>query len=311
MSSVYLLELRRQLTALGVTGSLRGRIVDEIADHLECDPDADLGDPALLARQFADELGSARARTAALAAFAALVVAGLVFSAAVLLAPNGVLRAVQSAGPVVRRTGPPGWAMIPAALEVFLTQIALAAGVLAALRWFWRRGSVILPAAEAGVLVRRAVVGVVAGIGCMICLALVAVAGRAQFGSGWTAFTIGAAGLGLVALLASLPSLVSAIRLRPVADGDAGDVIDDLGPLAPDALRGRPWRFALLVAATIAVLLTVVSVPADDAFDGAARGIFDGLACLVGFGLLGPFLGLWSPRRLDGGDDAPGRSIAG
>ncbi|HEX4011470.1 MAG TPA: hypothetical protein VHX62_15730 [Solirubrobacteraceae bacterium] len=310
MSSVYLLELRRRLTALGITGSLRGRIVDEIADHLECDPDADLGDPAALARQFADELGSVRARTAALAGFAGLVVAGVVFSAAFLVAPNGMLRGMQSAGPHVRSIRPPGWAIVPAALEVLFTQLALAAGCLAALRWFWRRGSGILPAAEAGVLVRRAVVGVGAGAVCMVCLALVAVAGRSEFGSGWTGVTIAAAGLGLVALLATLPSLWAAARVRPVAGGRAGDVIDDLGPLAPAGLRGRPWRFALLVAAAIAVLLTVVSLPAGDLYDGAARGIFDGLACLIGFGLLGPYLGLWSPRRLDGGDEAPGRPIA-
>jgi hypothetical protein len=310
MSSVYVLELRRQLTALGITGSLRGRILDEIADHLECDPDADLGDPAALARQFADELGSARARTAALAGFAGLVVAGVVFSATFLLAPNGVLRAMQSAGPHVRHLGPPGWAIVPAALEVLFTQLALATGSLAVLRWFWRRGSGILSAAEAGVLIRRAVVGVGAGVVCMVCLVLVALAGRSQFGPGWTGFTIAAASTGLVALLATLPSLWAAARVRPVADGGAGDVIDDLGPMAPAGLRGRPWRVALLVAGAIAVLLTVVSAPAGDAVDGAARGIADGLACLVGFGLLGPYLGLWSPRRPVGGDDAPGRSIA-
>ena len=201
--------------------------------------------------------------------------------------------------------------MIPAALEVIFTQLALAAGGLAALRWFWRRGSGVLSAAEASVLVRRAGVGVAAGVVCMVCLAAIAVAGGPQFGSGWTLFTSVAAGVGLVALLASLPSLLSAARVRPVAPGPAGDVIDDLGPLAPAALRGRPWRFALLVAAAIAVSLTVASVPASDAYDGAARGIFDGLACLVGFGLLGPYLGPWSPRRSDDGDAGPERSAAG
>jgi hypothetical protein len=49
----YLQTLSDELTQVGIRGALRRRIVTEFADHLESDPDADLGFPHALARQFA------------------------------------------------------------------------------------------------------------------------------------------------------------------------------------------------------------------------------------------------------------------
>jgi hypothetical protein len=42
-------ELARELTLVGVRGCRRERILDEFADHLACDPDAQLGEPRQLA----------------------------------------------------------------------------------------------------------------------------------------------------------------------------------------------------------------------------------------------------------------------
>jgi hypothetical protein len=65
----FVQELSRELARVGVHGRLRRRIVAEIGDHLACDPDANLGEPSELARQFADELGTTRARSAGFRAF--------------------------------------------------------------------------------------------------------------------------------------------------------------------------------------------------------------------------------------------------
>ena len=84
----YLNDLDAQLARAGIRGARRKRIVTEFADHLSCDPDAALGDPTALATQFADELGTTFARTAAYQAFVALALAGiLVVVRAVALLP--------------------------------------------------------------------------------------------------------------------------------------------------------------------------------------------------------------------------------
>ena len=57
---------------------------------------------------------------------------------------------------------------------------------------------------------------------------------------------------------------------------------------------------AIIVSATVAAVITLVAVPAQDAFDGAARGLADALLCLAGFATLGRYLGLWSPGRAHG-----------
>lgn len=296
--------LSRELTAVGISGQLRRRILDEIGDHLSCDPGAPLGEPRALAGDFADVIGTARAKTAALAAFASLVVAGLLFAAAFAAAPNGLLRTAQ-------RAGVPGLAQVPTPLTVvaagvaaIAAQVAFAAGCLAAARWLWRRHEGALPAAEATVIRRRAVVGVGAGIVTMLSLGVIGVAVRHQLGSGSSDVAVVAAGVGLLALLSAVPWLWAAARVQPTVAGDAGDVIDDLGPLAPAGLRGHPWRFAVWFALGLVALITVAAVPAQDVYDGALRGLLDAAVCLVGFATLGRYLGLWR----SGG---PGESVSG
>lgn len=291
----YQRDLARELTAVGISGRLRRRILDEIADHLACDPEAALGDPQELAHQFADELGSSRARTAALSAFAALVVAGGVVFVSFAGAPDGLLRSIQAAGMTRPVQSPPAIASAAAIVLAVFAQVAFAAGCLAALRWLWRRGAPVLSEAEATVIVRRAAVGVGAGILAMLSLAAIAIAARHQVGVGWSNFTLAAAAAGTVGLAAAAPSLWAAGQVRPVQEGPAGDVLDDLGPLAPARLRGRPWAFAVWFAGGLVVLITLAAVPAADEFDGLARGLLEAAACLGGFAVLGPYLGLWDP----------------
>lgn len=283
----YRENLHRELTGVGITGRLRARILDEIDDHLQCAPEADLGDPQLIARRFADELGTTRARRAALTAFAALALAGLLFAVAFLSSPQPVF-----AG------SPPGvrWTFrLAAAVGAIAPQVAFVAGVLAVLRALHRRTTTIVAAAEARVILRRATVGVTMGLASMVSLVALALELHSYPAGWWVPLTLVCAGVGGLALLATVPALLAARRLPSRAEGPAGDMFDDIGAWLPQGLEGRPWRLALIVAAGIFVLMSAAGWMASDGYDGMLRGLADGLLCLLGFATLGRYLGLWSP----------------
>jgi hypothetical protein len=282
----YLQDLERELDRAGIRGGVRRRILTEFEDHLSSDPDAELGAPAEIARQFADELGTRRAIRAALVSFAALAIAGALFAVAFL--------AFGSTGVQLARLHPRSRLVgdLAAFLAVVGPQLAFVAGLLAALRAFRHRHQVVIGRSEAIVIARRATVGVAAGIAAMVGMGLIVAEYGASLSGSWTVLAPVAAGLGGVALLAASPALVSAIRLQPLADGAAGDLFDDLGPLAPAPLRGHPWAFALAVSAAVAIAVALAGAGQSDPFDGAARGLADGAACLAGFGLLGRYLGI-------------------
>ncbi|MGZ4175915.1 MAG: hypothetical protein ACXVUX_06855 [Solirubrobacteraceae bacterium] len=288
MSASFETQLGHELSAVGITGRMRRRILDEFADHLACDPEAPLGDPGALARQFADEVGSMRALRAAVTGFAALALAGTLFGLA-FVTSDAAFGAAPKGGALVGR--------IATGLAILFSQVSFVAGTLAALRYIQRRRSGVLPAAEARVIVRRAAVGVLSGIVTMVSLGTIAIAYHRFVSATWATFTIVVAAVGTAALVASLPSIWAAARVRPVAAGAPGDVFDDLGGLVPRPLDGRPWLFATVVSVAVAVAITVVAVPAQDALDGAARGALDALLCLLGFATLGRYLGLWSRAR--------------
>ena len=69
-------------------------------------------------------------------------------------------------------------------------------------------------------------------------------------------------------------------------------MFDDLGRLIPPPLRGHAWLFAFIVAGLVVVVVTGAGVSQQDPFDGAARGVADGVAYLGSFALLGRYLGL-------------------
>lgn len=262
-------ELDRELAALGMPARRRRRIRWELEDHLACRPNADLGDPHELARQFANELGTAYARRASFAIFALLAPFGLLFGALF----------VSS-----ERLGNP-----PLALDLALVigvQTAFVGGTLALLRAWRLRRMAVIPAGEAGILLRRAALAAVGTALTLVPLWYFASgfypAFRWTFGAlPWLAFGVGAA-----AVLLGAAATMRAWRLLPVADGETHDLSFDLG------VTTGAWNLALVIAAGVAVCIALGGVVQSDPIDGAVRGMADGLLCLVGFAALGRPLGL-------------------
>src|SRR6476661_7909921 len=130
----YLDELGRELSAVGIRGRLRSRILAEAADHLADSDPALFGDPAELARQFADELATDRSRRATVAALAALAGAA------------GVSAAAGGWGDIFSAEWAPLGVAAALGMLVF-PQVSFAAGLLAALRVARRRHERRLPSA--------------------------------------------------------------------------------------------------------------------------------------------------------------------
>ena len=277
-------DLRRELAHVGIRGRRAGRIVTEFEDHLASNPEAPLGEPQAIARQFADELGTSLARRAAFRAFLSLAIAGGVIGAAILMvSARGGVYDVHVGAPIV--------VLLLACL--LAGQIAFVAGCSALLRAFWLRDERVIAASEATVLVRRAGVGLFTGAVTLAALPVISLAGHEVLGE---AFAFVAAGVGLAAIAVAVPAVRDAARLRPVEPGDAGDLFSDLGPFAPRGVS--TWTFAILFAAGVALVIALAGVAADDPYDGLARGLANGLACLACFALLGRYLGLTRvPRR--------------
>ncbi len=282
----YVETLAAELARVGIRGSLQRRILDEIADHLESDPAAELGSPTQLADTFADELGTRRALRAALGSFGALALAGLLFAVVFVSvkAGDGGWGGLEASSPLLGK--------LATALTLLAPQVAFVAGGLAAVRAWRHRHERVMARAQARVIARRATVGVLAGLGAMLGLGLTAIEYGQSLASWWEPLALTASGVGCLALLAALPALGSSWRLAPAATGSAGDVFEDLGGLVPERLCGRSWSFALLTAGVVAVIIAAVGVAQSDGFDGALRGLLDGVACLAGFAVLGRFLAL-------------------
>jgi hypothetical protein len=280
----YLDDLSRELGAVGIGGARRRRIVREFADHLSCDPAAQLGAPGALARQFADELGTGLARRAAFVAFAALSVTGAMCAVVFLASPIVLGRSLSAGVLPLDESG--------AVLCAVAAQTALVAGSLGLLRAWRRRDAGVLPRAEAVIIGRRAGVGLAAGVATLAGVALVALGLSDHVANWWVTLTVALAGAGTLVLAGAGLSLLPAARIRPVAEGSAGDLFDDLTPLVPIRLQGRAWLFAVGVAAAVALVIALLGVAQGDPFDGLVRGIADGAACLAGFAVLGRYLGL-------------------
>ena len=283
----YIEALSRALSEVGIRGRQRARILAEFRDHLECEPNALLGSTDDLARQFADELGTARARRAGLTAFAALAAVGVLVAIAFLSAQVNGFR--------VANWGSPGTPLLDLGLGFIAigAQVAFVSGLLGLVRAVRLRTEPILARREAVLISRRAMIGLVAGFACLAGLGLVAIELGAHMPAWWQPLALGATGLSACLLAAAVPAVGAAMRLAPTGGGAAGDLFDDLGPFVPPPLRGRPWLFALIVAAALGGAIALLGASQNDPFDGLARGLADGAACLAGFAVLGPYLGLW------------------
>jgi hypothetical protein len=282
----YLNALEKELKIAGIPGSRRQRILAEFEDHLHENPSAELGTPAELARQFADELGTRLARSAAFRAFAALAFAGI--SMAVMFVAVGRVRGLTLYGQ--QHTPTPTWTAPIMMVAALASQVALAAGGLALLRAWRLRNERVISAADATVLARRSAVGLIGGLLTVAVLPATAIAFPHAAGHPWTVFAWVLAGIGVVAFAAAAPTMLASFRLRPNVDGPSGDLIADLGGWVPVGFT--PTRIAAVLALVIVVAMGVAGVFTDDPYDGIARGLLDGVACLAGFTVLGRYLGL-------------------
>jgi len=267
----WLDQLELELNKTGIPAGRRRRIIAEFADHLASDPDCKdrLGSPSALACQFADELGTVYARRAGYAIFLALAPVGLLLGALFGLTAlyTTSVNAQVTAGLVIG------------------VQLAFVGGTLALLRaWRVRRARVV-PAAEARVIVRRALLGIVGGTITVVTLAFAAFQVRGvQWNVPELAYATVAAGALTLTVAAALTA--RAATFRPSREGPAGDLASDLGIDAP------PWVLALLITFAVVVCIAVAGIIQADPFDGLARAAGDGLLCLVGFAVLGRTLGL-------------------
>ena len=186
----WLQQMADELTARGIRGQDRRRIVAELRDHIECEPESveRMGDPTELAGIFADELATSRTRRAAGHAFGALS------TAAAVLAFSQVA--------LVRTGGYPGFnhglsllLFFPALLGMLIApQVALVSGTLAALRALRRRRVTRMPAAEIGLLARRTRVALAAGFATVVGVELYVVDFSARLPAWWLG-TVGGLGL--------------------------------------------------------------------------------------------------------------------
>jgi hypothetical protein len=278
---IYLDELSHELAAHGIRGRMRRRILLEADDHLRSDPDAQqrFGSAREVANTFAAELGAQASRRAAVSAFAALGVAGVVYAVSFV--------SLGFASPPTE-TLAPALGAFAFALMIVAPQVSFVAGALALLRTLRRRREREIPTTELVVIRRRTGVALVFGLATMGALSLYAYEFRAELAGWWLTLTYtSTAGASVILALAAAPALTST-RLRPQVGGWPGDVFADVGPSFGD----DPWRFARFVAIAAGLLAWLAAAAQGDPFDGLVQGVFEGLACFGGFAVLGKYLGL-------------------
>ena len=249
--------LASELAAAGVRGRQRERILAEVADHLACDPQADLGDPQALAQEFADDLAVETTRRAAGWAFGALVLVAAAVAVPQLLSP---------AAPDIA-AGRSLWLALPAMLAVVIgAQVAFAAGCLAGLRALRRPQDV-------EVVRRRTMAAIGAGALAASGSALSAVNFWAVLPRWWCVLTLTAA---VAAVLPLAAPALACLRVRPirVSYSGTGGLSADLGALARPLLIGAGVTFGMLALTSLAERSLV---------EGSLRAGFEAVAFAVCF----------------------------
>jgi hypothetical protein len=278
----YLQTLESELAQAGIPPRRRARIVTEFADHLQENPEAELGAPRLLARQFADVLGTRLARSTAYWSFGVMAVAAFVL--VVMFFEGGR----TWGGWVGYGSHPysgyiPSW-WVPLMVVWFISaQLALAAGALALLRAWRLRHEAVITAADAAILRRP-----------------LSAADRwhslfAVLPAPWWGYVAIIGGpLLAVAMLSMLRMVLAAARMTPQQEGAAGDLTLDLGvqkaPLTPQ-------RMALAMSTAIVMVMLVIGIGSNDPLAGLARGFVDAALFMAGFAVLGTYLGLRTTAR--------------
>ncbi len=291
----WLEHLSAELTARGVTGRTRRRIIAELEDHIACDPGSEtrLGDPTELAATFADELATSAARRSAYRVFAALVTAAIA-----LVVPQLVLRGAHN--------GYPGFAsglslalFLPALLGMFVApQVALVAGTLAAWRAVCHRSARLRPSAELALIRRRAWAALGAGLATVVGIELYVIDFVAVLPVWWLALTAGLAAVAGAALLVAAGELGRAGALRSATPGPAGDVFDDVPLINHSWLRRYPWGLGALATLLVGLVMTLFVAHAERSLiEGLERGIAEALAAAAGFVVLGRTIGILGSKR--------------
>jgi hypothetical protein len=207
----------------------------------------------------------------------------------------------------------PSW-WVPLMVVWFISaQVALAAGALALLRTWRLRQQHVITAADAAILNRRAALGLAAGAVTMLVLpATDLMLARpliyrlpgggieraadqwhslfAETPTSWWGYVAIIGGpLLIVAMVSTIPSVLAAARLRPRQEGVAGDLTLDLGvqntPLTPRYI-------ALTLSAAIVLVMLAIGIGSSNPVAGLARGLLDASLCMIGFTVLGVYLGL-------------------
>jgi hypothetical protein len=294
-----LAELGAALDHDGVYGAARRRVLAEARDHLleasaevgQAEAVRAFGSPRELAGLVAAELATTATRTAALATFAVLGVAGFVYAALFLTLP-------LAGSPDAFGGSVPGLGIVAFIGIVFAPQVAFVSGCLALIRVVRLRRRGALGGVELRVQRWRTAVALGGGLVTFAALALVAVDFRHDLARWWVLGAL-AAGTVFVPVLGGL-ALTTARSAHPraLAAGAADDLFDDLAPvLAFSALKrlelpSHPWRFAVLVAAVAAAPVALGGAVDSDPFDGLLRAAMEIAAVLGCFALFSRPLGL-------------------
>jgi hypothetical protein len=287
--------LDHELSARGVPRRERSRIRLEYEDHAACEAGAEarLGDPAALARDFADELAADRARGDTLLALGALALAAVAL-VAVQLAAGGVSRTADSQ---------PLWVLWLPGLAGILVgpQVALVAGAVAALGAWRRRGKKVLPGPSVALTSNRALAAIGGGLLTTVGLTLYASSFAGSEPARWLAAVAGTATVVTVVLAGVAWRVRRTAAVAVSLNGPAGDVFDDLGlaAIAPAgvrlsvALRDHSRLLGAFLCAVVAIIVVIGTGHAESSLaEGLQRGVFEGIAAAAGFVLLGRRLGL-------------------
>jgi hypothetical protein len=295
----YLAELAAELARVGIRGRDARRVLAEAEAHLRESAESGgdeaavraFGSARSIAELVAAELATARARRAAISAFAALVPAGLLYAVLFVTLPVGSLDLFG--GEV------PGLGVAALVGSVLFPQVSFVAGMLALLRVIRLRDDRAQPAEELRVQRWRTAVALAAGGLTLVSLAVIALDFRSDVDAWWRLAALAGCATLLVPLLASAHACARATRPRPFAGEHRGDIRDDLSAISSAVpilqavrLPAGPWRLALWVAGGAALCTAMAGVLAGDPLDGLLRSAFEAGAVLVCFVALGRRLAL-------------------
>jgi hypothetical protein len=260
-------DLRAELARVGIRGRLAQRIELELADHLACDPAAQLGEPRLIAERFAEELRLPATRRTTFHAFAALALTALALGVA--------LRSTQMTG---------GWPAVSATRGLFVSlggltivfgvQVALVAGVLA----LWRvlRGTTTDGDLR---LVQRRVGLALAGGGVVLAGQAVQAAALQPLQPRWWL------------LVASSALVVPALTLGGAAHELRGVV--SITTTVQPSRRAFPWPLVLALGVGAVAIVCVGSAFAEHSWnEGLTRGAFEAVAFAGSFAAFGRYVGI-------------------